>query len=116
MWNPDYWEDAEKFDPYRFLRMRQTPGQDHRAHLVSTSYEHLGFGHGMHACPGRFFAANEVKIALAHILLKYDWKLPEGVVPKPVWYGMSYLPDQQAKLLFRRRDAELDIDALDTAE
>jgi len=39
---------------------------------------YIGFGHGMHACPGRFFAGNELKVALAHLLLKYDWKMPEG--------------------------------------
>ena len=27
------------------------------------------------ATSGRFFAANVVKIALAHLLLKYDWSL-----------------------------------------
>jgi len=38
----------------------------------------LLFGEGLHACPGRFFAINEVKIALCHMLLKYDWRLIDG--------------------------------------
>lgn len=42
----------------------------------------MGFGFGRHSCPGRFFAANEVKIALCHILLKYDFKLAEAERPE----------------------------------
>ncbi|KAF9767741.1 hypothetical protein IL306_015050 [Fusarium sp. DS 682] len=112
-WNPDYYEEAAKFDGYRFLRMREAFEQDKHPHLVSTSFDHLGFGHGNHACPGRFFAANEIKIALCHMLLKYDWKLADGVCPTPSGFGMSYLPDLQAKLLIRRRTEELDIDSVE---
>jgi cytochrome P450 len=32
----------------------------------------LGFGFGKHACPGRFFALNEVKMFVAHMVLNYD--------------------------------------------
>ncbi|CAG7559083.1 unnamed protein product [Fusarium equiseti] len=112
-WNKDYYEDALTFDAYRFARMRETPGQDKQAHLVSTSRDMLGFGHGVHSCPGRFFAANEIKVALCHMLLKYDWKLPEGVVPESSWFGMALSGDQKAKLVIRRRCEELDIDSLD---
>lgn len=115
-WNSEYYSDASKFDAYRFSQMRDTPGQDKRAHLVSTSQDQLGFGHGIHACPGRFFAANEIKIALCHMLLKYDWKLPEGVVPKPKAIGTNFLPDREAKLMVKRRVPEFDIDAIDSSE
>ncbi|KAK2745533.1 hypothetical protein FQN57_003658 [Myotisia sp. PD_48] len=32
----------------------------------------LGFGFGKNACPGRFFALNEMKIFMAHMLLNYE--------------------------------------------
>ncbi|RBR12476.1 uncharacterized protein FIESC28_08600 [Fusarium coffeatum] len=112
-WNTDFYEDALTFDAYRFVRMRDTPGQDKQAHLVSISRDMLGFGHSVHSCPGRFFAANETKITLCHMLLKYDWKLPEGVVPESSWSGMVLSGDQKAKLLIRRRCDELGIDSLD---
>lgn len=64
MWSPDIYEDPEKFDGYRFLNRRKVPGLEMKSQLVSTSTDHLGFSHGKHACPGRFFAANEVKIAM----------------------------------------------------
>jgi cytochrome P450 len=50
------------------------PEKEMFRHFVSTSPEHMAFGFGKHSCPGRFFAAIEVKIALCHILLKYDFK------------------------------------------
>ncbi|RGP62351.1 putative cytochrome p450 monooxygenase lova [Fusarium sporotrichioides] len=115
-WNSEYYPDASKFDGYRFLRMRQTPGQDKHAHLVSTSHDQMGFGHGIHACPGRFFAANEIKIALCHMLIKYDWKMPEGVVPKSKALGMTLLGDREAKLMVKRRETEIDIDAIESNE
>ncbi|KAI8211232.1 Cytochrome P450 monooxygenase [Colletotrichum sp. SAR 10_76] len=110
--------DADKFDGYRFLRLREAAegekDEDSKtAHLVSTSSRHLGFGHGIHACPGRFFAANEIKIALCHILLKYDWKLPDGFQPKATTFGMSIIPDPATKFLIRRRKEELDLDSLE---
>ncbi|KAH8768417.1 cytochrome P450 [Diaporthe sp. PMI_573] len=112
MQDSEYYEEPEKFDGYRFLRMRENPGKDKMAHLVSTSEQHLGFGHGQHACPGRFFAANEIKIALCHLLLKYEWKLPEGHDPSILSIGMSLVPEPSGKLLVRRRKEEIDLDAL----
>jgi hypothetical protein len=96
MWDPDVYPNPETFDPYRFLRLRDTPGHETSAQLVSPSPEHLGFGYGKHACPGRFFAANEVKIALCHILLKYDFKLPDGYTQTVRRRGISLSADPSA--------------------
>ncbi|KAH6968952.1 cytochrome P450 [Fusarium avenaceum] len=114
MRSSEYYKDAATFDGYRYLKMRQTPGEDKHAHLVSTSSDHLGFGHGLHACPGRFFAANEIKIVLCHLLLKYDLKLEDGVVPTPTPSGFSYFGDGKAKILVRRRQEELDLESVET--
>ena len=112
--SPDNYEDPLRYNPYRFMKMRENPSEESRAHLVSISPQHFGFGHGLHACPGRFFAANEVKIALAHILLKYDWKLAEGCADlKPLVIGSVLAGDPAVKLLVRRRKEELDIESLD---
>jgi cytochrome P450 len=46
--------------------------------------ENLTWGYGQHACPGRFFAANEIKLMLARILMDYDLRLPEGMTAKDV--------------------------------
>ncbi|KAJ3547320.1 hypothetical protein NM208_g1575 [Fusarium decemcellulare] len=112
MWSSAYYDDPETYDGYRFLKKRETPGEDKNTQLVSTSAAHMGFGHGVHACPGRFFAANEVKIALCHLLLKYDWRLPMGHLPQPMTHGMTYLTDPATKMVFRRRKEELNLEQL----
>jgi len=37
------------------------------------------FGYGRHACPGRFFAANELKVIIVKILERFEIKYPDGV-------------------------------------
>ncbi|KAL1955895.1 hypothetical protein VTO42DRAFT_7968 [Malbranchea cinnamomea] len=109
MWDPTVYPDPHTFDPYRFLKMREMPGRETASHLVSPSPEHMGFGFGKHACPGRFFAANEVKIALCHILLKYDIRLAEGYTPVVRKNGLSLLADPLAKIAIRRRQEEISL-------
>ncbi|KAF4122151.1 Cytochrome P450 [Geosmithia morbida] len=113
MWDEKHYDNPEQFDGYRFFRMRQTP-EEGMAHLVSTSRKHMGFGHGTHSCPGRFFGANEIKIALSHLLLKYDWKLCGEPKPIGIAIGMTYGSDPTSELEFRRRESEFDIDSLVT--
>ncbi|KAJ5291290.1 hypothetical protein N7478_000541 [Penicillium angulare] len=62
MMGSSVWPDGEKFDGYRFYKMRQSPDKANSAQLVATNPEHMGFGYGKMACPGRFFVANEMKI------------------------------------------------------
>lgn len=112
-WDAQYYNDPKKFDGYRFLKMREKPGKENTAQFVSTSPNHLGFGYGQHACPGRFFASNEIKIIMCHILLKYDWKLVEGQPPPKIQvHGWMLVADTTSRLAIRRRQEELDIDNL----
>lgn len=113
MLNEEFYPQPLRWDPYHFMRMRETPGEESKAHLISVTPQNCGFGHGIHACPGRFFAANELKIALSHILLKYDWKLPEGQGDLRAFSlgSMNVLP-HGLKFLVRRRQEELDMDSL----
>ncbi|KAI6484402.1 hypothetical protein MCOR14_007038 [Pyricularia oryzae] len=111
--DPAYYPNPDTFDPYRFYNARKQPGGEHKAQFVSVTPDHLTFGYGKYACPGRFFAANEIKLALCHLLLKYDWKLPEKAPPKPLIIGIDPLVDPEARLLFRRRKEEIDLDSLD---
>lgn len=99
------WEEKQ-WDGYRFYKQRQVPGQEHTAQLVNTGPEHLGFGHGAHACPGRFFAANEVKIVLVHVLGKYDWRLVGEGTPKARVFGFGMIADPMVKVEVRRRVGE----------
>lgn len=64
----------------------------------------MGFGYGRHACPGRFFAANQIKHMLAHILLEYDIRMPGGATERynNVSVGISSIPDPTKAIEFRR--------------
>ncbi|KAJ5653715.1 hypothetical protein N7490_000718 [Penicillium lividum] len=105
--------NPEKYDGYRFFKKRQAPGHEHKHQFVTTTRESYGFGHGLHSCPGRFFAANETKILLIHLLLKYDWKLKdEGGRPKNIELGSEIITDQTVELLFRSREPGIDLSAL----
>ncbi len=94
----------QKFDPYRFVRLRTTAAPDPIAYknreqyqFVSVTKENMTFGFGRHACPGRFFAANEIKLILAQLLLNYDIKLTESDA------GAQVLrPDPNRTILMRK--------------
>lgn len=107
MWDEKFYENANTFNPYRFLKKRQTLGQGAHAQLVTPSAEHLEWGLGIHACPGRFFAANEMKVFLCHALLKYDFKLAKGSVPQMRRQGFALHADSSARIAIRRRRGEI---------
>lgn len=104
--------NAAIYDGYRFYNKRQQPGNEHKHQLVTTTTEHFVFGHGIHACPGRFFAANESKIMLLHLLLKYDWKLQGEGRPKNIENGLESIPDPRVQILFRSREPDIDLSFL----
>lgn len=53
--------------------------------------------------PGRFFAANELKAMLAHIVTEYDVKFEDGTPhPKNTIIGSTVVP-ANADVLFRKR-------------
>lgn len=109
MWDGEIHKDPEKFDPYRFYNMRQEAENHTKAQLVVTTPDHLAFGHGKQACPGRFFAANEIKIVLIHLLLRYDWTIAEGRTPQIQRAGIFVMTDPQLKMMVRRRQEEIAI-------
>jgi len=76
----------------------------------------MAFGYGEHACPGRFFASNEIKIALIHLLLKYDWKGIGSRDQDFMRFEASVISSSTVKVSIRRRKEEVDIDLKDGAE
>ncbi|KAK1633273.1 cytochrome P450 [Colletotrichum phormii] len=70
--------------------------------MVTTSDAHLPFGHGRHACPGRFFVAHELKMVVANLFLNYDAK-PLAERPKHQWVGVTVVPPVDAKIELKRR-------------
>lgn len=86
----DIFPNAETFDAMRFYNLRlakqsngpgaKDSGTAANNQFVSVGMSSLTFGYGRHACPGRFFAVNEIKMIMANIVMKYEIKLPAGVV------------------------------------
>ncbi|EFE34950.1 cytochrome P450 oxidoreductase GliF [Trichophyton benhamiae CBS 112371] len=98
------WENPEKFDGFRFARLRAADGNDHKYQATSIGLESLSFGLGTHACPGRFFAINETKILLAHLIMNYDWAFPDGQGrPKNFTLISALLINPESEVLCRRR-------------
>ena len=104
--NDKVYEDPLRFDGFRFSKMREEEGgpTTKKVGMVSSSQNQLSFGHGRHLCPGRDFAACELKLMLAHIIITYDVKLEiEGVRPPDMWVVNSCVPNPNANVLFRKR-------------
>jgi len=70
-------EDADQFRPFRFAEGRADKDVQYvdraRRAFPTTSPDFLAFGHGRNACPGRFFASNELKLVV-------------GLVKQPRWW------------------------------
>ncbi len=64
----------------------------------------INFGAGTHACPGRYYVSQEIKIMLAHLLLHYDFKWPDGKNrPANMVHDFATPPSPMAELMFRRK-------------
>ncbi|KAH7353170.1 cytochrome P450 [Pyrenochaeta sp. MPI-SDFR-AT-0127] len=97
-------ERPEEFDAFRYSRAREafdSMSAEEKVNvdalklkqtgLVTTGIHHLPFGHGRHACPGRFFVSHELKMIFAHLLLNYDFK-PLKQKPTKLWVIRFQIP------------------------
>lgn len=102
----DIYEDASVFNPWRFYFKRSEDQSGTKGLIVNLGPDFLPFGHGKHGCPGRIFAEVEMKAILAHVVVTYDVKMKEdGALPSSRWIFTALIPDQKAKVLFRRRQS-----------
>ena len=104
LFDPAITPDPETFDPLRSYRARLEPGESNRHQYAMTSKTHMHFGHGKHACPGRAFAVNEVKMITAALLIGFDWRQVEGKGrPRNVMLDEFVYPEPGTNLMVRRR-------------
>ena len=98
--------DPDKFDGLRWYRMRQQEGNSYKMQFVATDKWTLHFGHGRHACPGRFLASNTIKVLIGQLLLDYEFKFPaDQGRPKDVHAHEYVFPNPDGRVLFRKRTA-----------
>ncbi len=104
--DPSIWERALEFYPERFLQQQQhsealksdlqanfLQQQEHpivdttvdatkNVDVKENTFEHLPFGSGKRACPGRPMGNLVVEIVLARLLQAFNWELPNKQDPK----------------------------------
>ncbi|KAJ7822170.1 cytochrome P450, partial [Mycena olivaceomarginata] len=107
------YDNAAMFDGFRFARERAEHLANHsrndnqdifKRHMISTAMDHLPFGTGKHACPGRFFAATELKAMMAHLVINYDVQAEvEGVRPANKVFDATITPSTTGKVRFKKR-------------
>jgi cytochrome P450 len=100
-----------RFDGFRHYNNRLQPGESNRHQFATTSDKNLHFGHGKFSCPGRFFAANTIKMVISNLLLKYDFHLEgsaTGSVERPenVRLHEYVFPNPEAKVSLKLRQVE----------
>ncbi|PLB36094.1 cytochrome P450 [Aspergillus candidus] len=99
-------EDPEVFDGFRFEKLRSQPGNEQKYQAVSIAADHLVFGYGTQACPGRFFAMHEAKVVVARILRNYEFKLKNPPKEQSVMAGLEGIlnkVDGSVQFMFKHR-------------
>ncbi|KAF5871451.1 putative cytochrome p450 monooxygenase protein [Botrytis fragariae] len=97
------------FSPFRFSSLRETPGNESKYQYVTTSKDSMNFGHGNHACPGRFFAGVELKVVMVELLRNWDFRnigdteMKGGERPGNIVLGNLIHPNPAAQLEFKRK-------------
>ncbi|CAG8555944.1 568_t:CDS:10 [Diversispora eburnea] len=89
-----YGPEPRSFLPYH--------GLENKFPATKIDKNYFVFGSGKHACPGRFFAVNEIKIGMHKLILNYHIKTPSGKIEKKVHLGPLTLPPV-AGLIFENR-------------
>ncbi|XP_022151851.1 cytochrome P450 71B34-like [Momordica charantia] len=74
--DPEWWINPEEFSPERFIGSNV----DYRGQ----NFELLPFGAGRRICPGMNMGTLTVELALANMLLCFDWKLAQGMKEEDV--------------------------------
>lgn len=72
--DPMLWENPEEFQPERFL--------DSSLDFRGLNFELIPFGAGRRVCPGINFAMSVNELALAKLVNKFNFTLPDGIKPK----------------------------------
>lgn len=110
--DPEIYPDPYTYDAFRFSRPREEADASSvhsevrglkNTGLVTTSDIFLPFSHGRHACPGRFFVSQEMKMLLAYMVLNYEVELFKTRPPN-VWAGETSLPPMKATIKVRRKE------------
>ena len=95
-----------EFDGFRFANRSNSNETATQPSFVTTNQSNLSWGYGKHACSGRFFASNEIKIILAYYLLHYDFKFGGERTERPrnLDFELQSVADPSVEILIERRN------------
>ncbi|KAH9715897.1 hypothetical protein WN944_022658 [Citrus x changshan-huyou] len=77
----EVWDKPDEFIPERFI------GTD-CVDFQGQHFQLLPFGSGRRICPGISMAMRTLELALANLLYKFDWKMPEGMKNEDLDYDI----------------------------
>ena len=103
-YNPPENKPPHEFDGFRFYRLRKMAGKGNNHLFVTVSPESLTWGYGNHACPGRFFADNELKVILIEFLRKWDFRVAD-----PAKTNSKSLRKMRELVLVAPKSAEIEL-------
>ncbi|KAK5717443.1 hypothetical protein LTR17_016130 [Elasticomyces elasticus] len=112
--HPDLLDDDVHYDPLRSYKQSfgtldgSEEGQARKQKLASdiSGGQSLAFGLGKHACPGRFFAVQNIKLILGWMLTRYEF-LPLKEEVKMTEVGDAEVPPGKTMVKVRRRQKDM---------
>ncbi|BAE65190.1 unnamed protein product [Aspergillus oryzae RIB40] len=108
LFDEKHYPDAQQFDGYRFYRLGRVTGRPLEYKFIAANLKYLQFGDGRHICPGRFMAADEIRLLLAHILVNYDIRPKDDGERPPNWTFKKILfPDMKGMVQLKRRSINI---------
>ncbi|RIB23043.1 cytochrome P450 [Gigaspora rosea] len=81
--NKFFGETSNEFQPKRHITSFSN-GKTVHSPATKVDRSFITFGGGRHACPGRFFAVNEIKMCLHKLILKYNIRTESGKIVSPI--------------------------------
>ncbi|OJD29368.1 cytochrome p450 [Diplodia corticola] len=98
------YQDGLTFDGMRFVEQSKVSKAEG---FCSSTADYPLWGLGNHTCPGRFYAARILKIAVAQIVLEYDIKMADGQEDSRYFnWRCSTIPHAKTTMLFRKRQGK----------
>ncbi|KAK1225933.1 hypothetical protein PQX77_011132 [Marasmius sp. AFHP31] len=103
----DQYSNPYEFDGFRSYKQREEEGESLKHQMITLQTNFIAFGIGKHACPGRFFAVNEIKALVSHTLMYYDLKLDESeAAPKTEEFSGRIYSNSKTRVMFRKRQGK----------
>ncbi len=104
------WENPDEFHGFRFADLRAASEENANKFQFATTNpaNSMYFGYGRHDCPGRFFAANEIKTIIAYLIRKYDFKAGPNFEKRPESkaFGSRLAVNPDVDIMIKKREGD----------